>query len=415
MPGFDSDSAKRISRSVLYTERLQGIPSTDPNENYAANTSSMCLVRTATTLPAGYSGTMAALGDVVEKQPDGTVTTLGAVWIKDINGGALSANTIYQARLGGTYAQDLTVNGATSSTTLGLYLVQMGGKSDDLLFIRPWRFALVSAELKDKTKTYSICTIFAEQNPDLYETDIYIADSSVYKFSSIYDPINYDSQQIIYLATGILDIIKVDGKATFTYADIEYLPFEICSAFNQFPMVRKSDFELYKDYDSGNHIGSAYQFTRKIKKNPDGSDSVAPVNIYRRSGLNLFSPFVSSKFEPMDAAGNFMTNYVANYNYSKYLGTTINYKKPGPDRVVGYSATGANSTVILRCNDLFGLGYPSALTYSKKTTYLFMAGISGNQGTAIPVQIGQLPNSPMYVAPTSGGISSGIGPGISGV
>lgn len=66
---------------------------------------------------------MAALGDVIEKQPDGTINTIGQIWIKDINGGTLSANTIYQARVGGTFAQDLP----TGSTTLGLYLVQASG------------------------------------------------------------------------------------------------------------------------------------------------------------------------------------------------------------------------------------------------------------------------------------------------
>jgi hypothetical protein len=67
---------------------------------------------------------MAALGDVIEKQPDGTVTVIGAAWIKDQNGGTLSANTIYQARVGGTWTQDVTTNGIVKSTTLGLYLVQ---------------------------------------------------------------------------------------------------------------------------------------------------------------------------------------------------------------------------------------------------------------------------------------------------
>lgn len=142
MPGFDAASAKRISRSVLWSERMQGIPSTDPNENYSQSTSSICLVRTGTTLPAGYTGAMAALGDVVEKQPDGTINSLGAVWIKDINGGTLSANTIYQARVGGTYAQDLTTNGVTASTTLGLYLVQKGGSSS--LIYEPFRLTGVS-------------------------------------------------------------------------------------------------------------------------------------------------------------------------------------------------------------------------------------------------------------------------------
>jgi hypothetical protein len=125
MPGFSEDSAKRIAQSVRYTERLQGVPSTDPNENYgAAIGNQICLVQTDATLPAGYSGAMGAPGQVIEKQADGTINKLGAIWIKDQNGGTLSPNTIYQARIGGTWTQDVTINGIVKPTTLGLYLVQ---------------------------------------------------------------------------------------------------------------------------------------------------------------------------------------------------------------------------------------------------------------------------------------------------
>lgn len=118
---FSESAATRIGAATRWAELQQGIP----QDGYGSSPGNgLCLVRTRTTLPAGYTGTMAALGDVIEKQPDGTVTVIGAVWIKDINGGTLSANTIYQARVGGTYAQDLTTNGVTVSTTLGLYLVQ---------------------------------------------------------------------------------------------------------------------------------------------------------------------------------------------------------------------------------------------------------------------------------------------------
>lgn len=130
MPGFDEDSAKRIAQSVRYTERLQGVPSTDPNENYGtAIGGQICLVQTDATLPAGYSGAIGAPGQVIEKQSDGTINKLGAIWIKDINGGTLSANTIYQARIGGTWTQDVTTNGIVKPTTLGLYLVQAGGNT----------------------------------------------------------------------------------------------------------------------------------------------------------------------------------------------------------------------------------------------------------------------------------------------
>lgn len=126
MPGFDEDSAKRIAQSVRYTERLQGIPSTDPNENYGtAIGGQICLVQTDATLPGGYNGALGAPGQVIEKQANGTINKLGAIWIKDQNGGTLSANTIYQARIGGTWTQDVTTNGIVKPTTLGLYLVQM--------------------------------------------------------------------------------------------------------------------------------------------------------------------------------------------------------------------------------------------------------------------------------------------------
>jgi hypothetical protein len=133
MPGFSEDSAKRIARSVRYTERLQGVPSTDPNENYgAASGNQICLVQTGPTLPTGYTGAMGAPGQVIEKQANGTINKLGAIWIKDINGGTLSASTIYQARIGGTWKQDVTTNGIVKPTTLGLYLVQAASTGSGL-------------------------------------------------------------------------------------------------------------------------------------------------------------------------------------------------------------------------------------------------------------------------------------------
>lgn len=121
---FTESAAARVGAATRWAELQQGIP----QDGYGSSPGNgLCLVRTRTTLPPGYTGSMAVLGDVVEKQPDGTINSLGGVWIKDINGGTLSANTIYQARVGGTYAQDLTTNGITASTTLGLYLVQTAG------------------------------------------------------------------------------------------------------------------------------------------------------------------------------------------------------------------------------------------------------------------------------------------------
>lgn len=122
---FSESAATRIGAATRWAELQQGIP----QDGYGSSPGNgLCLVRTRTTLPAGYTGAMAALGDVIEKQPDGTVNTLGQVWIKDINGGTLSANTIYQARVGGTYTQDIITNGIKIPTTLGLYLVQQAIK-----------------------------------------------------------------------------------------------------------------------------------------------------------------------------------------------------------------------------------------------------------------------------------------------
>ena len=119
---FAESAATRIGAATRWAELQQGIP----QDGYGSSPGNgLCLVRTRTTLPAGYTGAMAALGDVIEKQPDGTVTVIGTAWIKDQNGGTLSPNTIYQARIGGTWTQDVTTNTIVTPTTLGLYLVQM--------------------------------------------------------------------------------------------------------------------------------------------------------------------------------------------------------------------------------------------------------------------------------------------------
>ena len=132
---FSESAATRIGAATRWAELQQGIP----QDGYGSSPGNgLCLVRTRTTLPAGYTGAMAALGDVIEKQPDGIVNTLGQVWIKDQNGGTLSANTIYQARVGGTYTQDITTNGIKAPTTLGLYLVQLPVYIPDDHF-RPYR------------------------------------------------------------------------------------------------------------------------------------------------------------------------------------------------------------------------------------------------------------------------------------
>jgi hypothetical protein len=123
---FTESAATRIGAATRWAELQQGIP----QDGYGSSPGNgLCLVRTRTTFPAGYNGAMGAPGQVIEKQPDGTVTVIGAAWIKDQNGGTLSANTIYQARIGGTWTQDVTTNGIVKPTTLGLYLVQAGGNT----------------------------------------------------------------------------------------------------------------------------------------------------------------------------------------------------------------------------------------------------------------------------------------------
>ena len=126
MPGFDESSARRISRSVLYTERQQGIPSTDANDNYGIQQgSSICLVKTGSVLPTGYDGSQAVLGNVIERQADGTDLNIGQVWIKDVNRTKLGTNWRFKARMGGTFTQDITDSfGIVTPTTLGLYLVE---------------------------------------------------------------------------------------------------------------------------------------------------------------------------------------------------------------------------------------------------------------------------------------------------
>jgi len=82
------------------------------------------LVRTNSTLPVGYTGSMAVQGEIVEQKQDGTYVPQMPIWIRDQNGSMLNSNTIYQARVGGTWTQDVTINGILAPTTLGLYLVQ---------------------------------------------------------------------------------------------------------------------------------------------------------------------------------------------------------------------------------------------------------------------------------------------------
>jgi len=121
---FTYPLAKRIVSSTKWTEEQRGIIP-EIETPIIINGNQDLLVRTNSTLPLGYTGAMAVQGEIVEQKQDGTYVPQMPIWIRDQNGGMLSANTIYQARIGGTWTQDVTTNGIVTPTTLGLYLVQM--------------------------------------------------------------------------------------------------------------------------------------------------------------------------------------------------------------------------------------------------------------------------------------------------
>jgi hypothetical protein len=127
---FTYPLAKRIVSSTKWTEEQRGIIPDIESPSYF-NENQQLLVRTNSTLPSGYTGTMAVQGEIVDQNQDGTYSKKMPVWIRDQNGGTLSANTIYQGITAGTYTQNITTNGITVSTTLGLYLVQVSSLPDE--------------------------------------------------------------------------------------------------------------------------------------------------------------------------------------------------------------------------------------------------------------------------------------------
>jgi hypothetical protein len=120
---FTYPLAKRIVSSTKWTEEQRGIIP-EIETPIIVNGNQDLLVRTSSTLPVGYTGAMAVQGEIVEQKQDGTYLPQMPIWIKDQNGGMLNSNTIYQARVGGTWTQNVTINGILAPTTLGLYLVQ---------------------------------------------------------------------------------------------------------------------------------------------------------------------------------------------------------------------------------------------------------------------------------------------------
>jgi len=120
---FTYPLAKRIVSSTKWTEEQRGIIP-EIETPIILNGNQDLLVRTNSTLLVGYTGAMAVQGEIVEQKQDGTYLPQMPIWIKDQNGGMLNSNTIYQARVGGTWTQNVTINGILAPTTLGLYLVQ---------------------------------------------------------------------------------------------------------------------------------------------------------------------------------------------------------------------------------------------------------------------------------------------------
>jgi len=128
---FTYPLAKRIVSSTKWTEEQRGIIP-EIETPIIVNGNQDLLVRTSSTLPVGYTGAMAVQGEIVEQNQNGTYLPQMPIWIRDQNGGMLNSNTIYQARVGGTWTQNVTINGILAPTTLGLYLVQAASTGSGL-------------------------------------------------------------------------------------------------------------------------------------------------------------------------------------------------------------------------------------------------------------------------------------------
>lgn len=416
---FSESAASRIGAATRWAELQQGIP----QDGYGSSPGNgLSLVRTGTTLPAGYTGSMAVLGDVVEKQPDGTVTVIGAVWIKDINGGTLSVNTIYQARVGGTYTQDVTANGIVTPTTLGLYLVQGAGGSARTIFLRPWRFAVLEAKVSNTKTVYRPAIIWAEDNPDTTDSDVYI---NVL-------PGNYDGNTSTTFPNfdvfmSYIDILGVrvekTDKTQFTINEIEYAPFYIAQALGQGSgaiLFNKMESEIHNEWaqdEKGNWGPYKSLFKRLGKKNLDGSDSYANVYYADWSNNRYARLLFSYAWYPTDSVGKKAVKYSDLYNFiSWYLKKDIGFTAPGPDKKLknGYPYDRA---LTIGVRDYNNLGFPQEELYARsgQTIFYTFAPFATYDNQYLPIAVGPLPKSPMYVAPTTSGIGTGIGSGISGV
>ena len=280
---FTESAATRIGAATRWAELQQGIP----QDGYGSSPGNgICLVRTRTTLPAGYTGAMAALGDVIEKQPDGTVTVIGAAWIKDQNGGTLSANTIYQARVGGTWTQDVTTNGITAPTTLGLYLVQAGaagsgsnlgpgsfisgnvgtnynGSAAVLYFYNSQNFAITYTLLNVSAKSWQITTVRR------------------FGVATVVDPVK-QTANIVFFSPIVFfaECIKTTGIPIMTYlTNIEVLD----------PLYLSRNFSLYGSFN-------ALLFDMGQPGFPPIIGMVTNSNWQYGTGLNPFYPYGTDPF-----------------------------------------------------------------------------------------------------------------------
>ena len=284
---FSESAATRIGAATRWAELQQGIP----QDGYGSSPGNgLCLVRTRTTLPAGYTGAMAALGDVIEKQPDGTVTVIGAAWIKDQNGGTLSANTIYQARVGGTYTQEITTNGIVKPTTLGLYLVQAGaagsgsnlgpgsfisgnvgpnynGSAAVLYFYNSQNFAITYTLLNVSAKSWQITTVMR------------------FGFATVVDPVKQTANivffsPIVFFAECIKNTVGRDNVGIITYpTNIEVLD----------PLYLSRNFSLNGNFN-------ALLFDMGQPGFPPSIGMVTNSNWQYGTGLNPFYPYGTDPF-----------------------------------------------------------------------------------------------------------------------
>ena len=117
---FTQDGAKRIVNAVRQWEQDNGqIAERQPVSK--PSTPPVMLVKTPSSLPGGYTGSTALDGTVVEwvTGTSAFTTIASSVWIKSLNGEALAAGTVYNARFNGTFAQ--------SGTTKSLFMVEAAG------------------------------------------------------------------------------------------------------------------------------------------------------------------------------------------------------------------------------------------------------------------------------------------------